>query len=223
MWVSENSLCTDNLVNYVFEFVIADCMTYDETRNKLIIGLVLPAIHTVRWAIPILCQQRDWVGRVIKMAIFADVQYYSCWRRVSGWVRKSPKYAEAIKGWSLVPYQLSTTKISLNPQPAELFVVSITPIIDLFFDETMLSKLSNAQKDVTSAGVSGAAAALWSKGGQIQLSKTDKAWRIKRIPQSAMVGRSNSIVDFRVRTNTYIFEILYDFFISSTLFDSSII
>ena len=40
-----------------------------------------------------------------------------------------------------------------------IFVVSISPLIDLFFDETMLSKLSNAQKDVTSAGVSGAAAA----------------------------------------------------------------
>ena len=25
------------------------------------------------------------------MTIFADIQYYFCWRRVSGWVRKSPK------------------------------------------------------------------------------------------------------------------------------------
>ena len=58
------------------------------------------------------------------------------------------------------PLQLSTAQISLNQPPAEFCVVSITPIIDLFFDETMLSKLSNAQKDVTSAGVSGAAAAL---------------------------------------------------------------
>ena len=41
--------------------------------------------------IPILRQQWDWVGGVKKMAIFADVQYYLCWRRVSGWVRKSPK------------------------------------------------------------------------------------------------------------------------------------
>ena len=40
-----------------------------------------------------------------------------------------------------------------------IFGASINPIVDLFFDEMMLSKLSNAQKDVTSAGVSGAAAA----------------------------------------------------------------
>ena len=60
----------------------------------------------------------------------------------------------------MIPYRLLTAQIGLNLQPAEFFVVSITPIIDLFFDETMLSKLSNAQKDVTSAGVSGAAAAL---------------------------------------------------------------
>ena len=40
---------------------------------------------------PILRQQRDWVGGVRKMTIFADIQYYFCWRRVSGWVRKSPK------------------------------------------------------------------------------------------------------------------------------------
>ena len=77
---------------------------------------------------------------------------------LDGGVGKSPKICCINIG--RVPYQLPTAQISLNLQPAELFVVSITPIIDLFFDETMLSKLSNAQKDVTSAGVSGAAAAL---------------------------------------------------------------
>ena len=34
--------------------------------------------------IPILRQQKDWVGGVKKMVIFADIQYYLCWRRVSG-------------------------------------------------------------------------------------------------------------------------------------------
>ena len=32
--------------------------------------------------IPILRQQRDWVGGVRKIAIFADFQYYLCRRRV---------------------------------------------------------------------------------------------------------------------------------------------
>jgi hypothetical protein len=36
-------------------------------------------------------QQRDWVGGVRKVAIFADVQYYLYWQRVGGRVRKSPK------------------------------------------------------------------------------------------------------------------------------------
>ena len=43
------------------------------------------------WAIPILRQQKDWVGRVRKMAIFADVQCYLCKRRVGGWVKKKSK------------------------------------------------------------------------------------------------------------------------------------
>ena len=41
--------------------------------------------------IPILHQQRDWLGGVKKMAIFADIHYYLCWRRVYGWARKSLK------------------------------------------------------------------------------------------------------------------------------------
>ena len=41
--------------------------------------------------IPILRQQRDWLGGVKKMAIFADIHYYLCWRRVYGWARKSLK------------------------------------------------------------------------------------------------------------------------------------
>ena len=41
-------------------------------------------------AIPILRQQKDWMGGVRKIAIFADVQYYLCWRRLGGW-EKSPK------------------------------------------------------------------------------------------------------------------------------------
>ena len=32
----------------------------------------------------------EWLGSE-KIAIFTDVQYYLCWRRVSGWVRKTPK------------------------------------------------------------------------------------------------------------------------------------
>ena len=31
-----------------------------------------------QWTIPILGQQRVWVGGVRKMAIFDDVQYYLC-------------------------------------------------------------------------------------------------------------------------------------------------
>ena len=38
--------------------------------------------QTALGTIPILLQQRDWVGGVRKVAIFADVQYYLCWRRV---------------------------------------------------------------------------------------------------------------------------------------------
>ena len=45
--------------------------------------------------IPILRQQRDWVGVMRRLAIFADVQCYLCWRWVGGWVgwwvRKSLK------------------------------------------------------------------------------------------------------------------------------------
>ena len=54
----------------------------------------LLSVHLLNFwwgTIPILRQQRNWVGGVRKMTIFADVQYYLCWRRVSGWVRKSLK------------------------------------------------------------------------------------------------------------------------------------
>ena len=50
--------------------------------------------------IPILRKQRDWVGRVRKMAMFADVKYYLCWFRVGGSV-KVHKCADVIHGWSL--------------------------------------------------------------------------------------------------------------------------
>ena len=52
--------------------------------------------------IPMLRQQRDWVGGVRKMAIFADVQYYLCWRRVGWCVKKSPKMCWRNIG--MVPY-----------------------------------------------------------------------------------------------------------------------
>ena len=42
---------------------------------------------TCKGTVPILRQQRDWVGGVRKMSIFADFQYYLCWctlRRVDG-------------------------------------------------------------------------------------------------------------------------------------------
>ena len=43
-------------------------------------------------AIPILRQQKDWVGEwVRKMAIFADLQYCIYANIVGGWVRKSKK------------------------------------------------------------------------------------------------------------------------------------
>ena len=45
--------------------------------------------------IPILRQQRDWVGGVRKVAIFADVQYYLCWQRV-GRSEKVQKCADVI-------------------------------------------------------------------------------------------------------------------------------
>ena len=41
--------------------------------------------------IAILRQQSDWGGLGQKMTIFADVQYYLCWRKVDGWVRKSSR------------------------------------------------------------------------------------------------------------------------------------
>ena len=43
--------------------------------------------------IPILRQERDWVGGVRKMAIFADVQYYLF---NVGWVDGSEKYSDVI-------------------------------------------------------------------------------------------------------------------------------
>ena len=46
--------------------------------------------------IPILRQQKDWVGGVKKMVIFADIQYYLCWHRVSGWIKKVRKWADVI-------------------------------------------------------------------------------------------------------------------------------
>ena len=58
------------------------------TRGKLL-SFLYP--HYIQGTIPILRQKGDWVGGVRKMAIFADVQYYSCWRRVGGWVKKSSK------------------------------------------------------------------------------------------------------------------------------------
>ena len=44
--------------------------------------------------IPILCQQRDWVGGVRKMAIFADIQYYLL--KHGAWARKVQKFADVI-------------------------------------------------------------------------------------------------------------------------------
>ena len=41
--------------------------------------------------IPLLRQQRDWVGGVRKMAIFADVQYCICADKVGRWGLKRPK------------------------------------------------------------------------------------------------------------------------------------
>ena len=41
--------------------------------------------------IPILRQQQGLTGWGQKMAIFADIHYYLCWRRVYGWARKSLK------------------------------------------------------------------------------------------------------------------------------------
>ena len=54
--------------------------------------------------IPILRQQRNWVSGFRKMAIFADVQYYLCWRRVGG-SEKVQKCAERNIG--MVPYVTS--------------------------------------------------------------------------------------------------------------------
>ena len=47
--------------------------------------------------IPILRQQKDWMGGVRKRAILADVQYNSRWRNV-GWVgqKKYQKFADVI-------------------------------------------------------------------------------------------------------------------------------
>ena len=45
--------------------------------------------------IPILRQQRDWVGGIRKMAIFADFQYYS--RDWVGGSEKVQKYVDVIQ------------------------------------------------------------------------------------------------------------------------------
>ena len=49
--------------------------------------------------IRILCQKNNWVG--LENGQFADVQYCIYADIVGGWVRKSPKYADLIYGWSL--------------------------------------------------------------------------------------------------------------------------
>ena len=46
--------------------------------------------------IPILRQQKDWVGGFLKMVIFSDVQYCIYADVVDGWVGKGPNYAEVI-------------------------------------------------------------------------------------------------------------------------------
>ena len=51
---------------------------------RLLINLILLRDH------PYIMSAKG-LGGISKMAIFANVQYFSCWRRVGGWVRKTPK------------------------------------------------------------------------------------------------------------------------------------
>ena len=44
--------------------------------------------------IPILRQQKNWMGEVMKWSFIADVQY--CIYAEGGWVRKVQKYADLI-------------------------------------------------------------------------------------------------------------------------------
>ena len=57
--------------------------------------------------IQVLHLQNNLVVGVRKITIFADVQYYLCWLRASGWVRKSPKMCWRNIG--MVPYQKACT------------------------------------------------------------------------------------------------------------------
>ena len=64
-------------------------------HGYLLAWLWLWSINFGQGTIPILHQQRGWVGGIRKMAIFADVQYYFCWHRVGG-SKKVQKSADII-------------------------------------------------------------------------------------------------------------------------------
>ena len=67
--------------------------------------------HTFRTSLfPILHQQRDWVGGVRKIGIFASVQYYQCRLRWAGWVRKKMRW----RNIGMDPYQCCVQRCNIK-------------------------------------------------------------------------------------------------------------
>ena len=75
----------------IFAKVLTDT---DQTKLESTFSLSVSTylLYVFIWpAIPILRQERDWVGGVRKMAFVADIQYYLWWCRAGEWVRKNTK------------------------------------------------------------------------------------------------------------------------------------